>query len=174
MPVIVVTRLRLRDPAFFDEFFASAVAVAEQAKNSEGNLGADVLAEADNTFWTSTAWQERDLMNAFVGSEPHLSTMGRLDGWCDEATFVDWEQASAALPDWQDGYGHLIASGQAAESYKCDRGPSHPRFPRPSRVLLAGERSQVLGGVVPQDIPDRSLEDIADNPSWCSGVSEPA
>jgi hypothetical protein len=35
MPVIVVTRLRLRDPAFFDEFFASAVAVVEQAQNPQ-------------------------------------------------------------------------------------------------------------------------------------------
>ena len=44
MPVIVVTRLRLKDPAFFGDFFADAVAVVEQAQNSEGNLGADVLA----------------------------------------------------------------------------------------------------------------------------------
>lgn len=42
MPVIVVTRLRLKDAAVFDEFFASPVAVVEQAQNSEGNLGADV------------------------------------------------------------------------------------------------------------------------------------
>jgi hypothetical protein len=35
MPVIVITRLRLKDPAFFDDFFASAVAVVEQAQNSE-------------------------------------------------------------------------------------------------------------------------------------------
>jgi quinol monooxygenase YgiN len=86
MTVIVVTRLRLRDPKFFDEFFAHAVAVVEQAQNSPGNLAADVLAEANNTYWTRTAWQERALMDAFVGSEPHLSTMGRLDDWCDEAT----------------------------------------------------------------------------------------
>src|SRR5215469_6665024 len=94
MPVIVVTRLRLRDPAFFDDFFAHAVAVTEQAQKSQGNLHADVLAEANNTYWTRTAWRERDLMNAFVGSEPHLSTMDRIADWCDEATFVDWEQAS--------------------------------------------------------------------------------
>ena len=50
MPIVVVTRLRLRDAVFFDEFFASAVAVTEQAQNSEGNLGADMLAEANNTF----------------------------------------------------------------------------------------------------------------------------
>jgi hypothetical protein len=44
MPVIVVARLRLRAPAFFDEFFASAVAAVEQAQNPQGNLGTDVLA----------------------------------------------------------------------------------------------------------------------------------
>jgi hypothetical protein len=131
MPVIVVTRLRLRDAAFFDEFFASAVAVTEQAQGSAGNLGADVLAEADNTFWTRTAWQERDLMHAFVGSEPHLTTMGRLDDWCDEATFVDWEQASAALPDWQDGYRHLIANGQVASLTNASDAHHSRDFPAP-------------------------------------------
>jgi hypothetical protein len=114
MPVIVVTRLRLRDPAFFDEFFASAVAAVEQAQGSAGNLGADVLAEANNTYWTRTAWQGRAAMNGFVGAEPHLSIMGRIDDWCDEATFVDWEEASAGPLDWQDGYRRIVAGGQAA------------------------------------------------------------
>ena len=75
------------------------MAVVEQAKNSQDYLGADVLAEANNTYWTRTAWHERDLMNAFVGSEPHLSTMDRIADWCDEATFIDWEQAGTDLPD---------------------------------------------------------------------------
>src|SRR6266702_2925025 len=100
MPVMSVTRLRLKDPGFFDEFFASAVAAVEQAKNSDGNLGAEVLADANNTYWTVTGWQERGAMNTFVGSEPHRGTMRRLDEWCDEATFIDWEQASMALPEW--------------------------------------------------------------------------
>jgi hypothetical protein len=29
--------------------------------------------------------------------------MSRLDDWCGEAAFVDWEQASADLPGRQDG-----------------------------------------------------------------------
>jgi hypothetical protein len=131
MPFIVVTRLRLRDSAFFDEFFASAVAVVEQATNSEGNLGADVLAEANNTFWTRTAWKERGLMDAFVRSEPHVNTMGRLDEWCDEATFVDWEQASAGLPDRQEGYGHLIANGQVASLTNAADAHHARDFPSP-------------------------------------------
>ncbi len=132
MPVIVVTRLRLRDPAFFDEFFANAVAVVEQAKGSPGNLDADVLAEANNTYWTRTAWQERGLMDAFVGNEPHLSTMGRLGDWCDEATFVDWDQTGADLPDWQDSYRRLVADGQAASLAGATEAHHTRDFPAPA------------------------------------------
>ena len=131
MPVIVVTRLRLKDPALFDEFFASAIAVTEQAQSSAGNLGADVLAEANNTYWTRTAWQERVLMNAFVGAEPHRRTMSRISDWCDEATFVDWEQAGADLPDWQDGYRRLVASGQGATLTQATDAHHSRQFPAP-------------------------------------------
>jgi heme-degrading monooxygenase HmoA len=131
MAVIVVTRLRLKDPAFFEEFFASAVAVVEQAQNSEGNLGADVLAEANNTYWTRTAWEGRDQMNAFVGGTPHLETMSRIDEWCDEATFVEWEQTGAALPDWQDGYGRIVASGQGPSLTDGTEAHRSRQFPAP-------------------------------------------
>jgi hypothetical protein len=114
MPVIAVTRLRLRNAALLDEFFTSAVASLEQAQKAAGSLGADVLADAGNTWWTVSAWQARSLMQAFVDSEPHQSTIARLDRWCDEATFVDWEQPGPELPDWQTSYRRLIAEGQIA------------------------------------------------------------
>jgi hypothetical protein len=131
MPVIVVTRLRLRDPAFFDEFFTAAVAVVEQAQKSDGNAGADVLADANNTFWTRTAWQDRRLMDAFVGAEPHLRTMSRIDQWCDEATFVDWEQPGADLPDWQASYRRLVAEGQGANLTQPSDAQASRAFPPP-------------------------------------------
>jgi hypothetical protein len=131
MPVIVVTRLRLRDPALLDEFFTAAVTVLEQAKSSDGSLGADVLADANNTWWTVTAWQERGPMRAFVGDQPHLRTMARLDDWCDEATFVDWEQASADLPDWQASYRRLVADGQVASLTQASDAHETRAFPPP-------------------------------------------
>jgi len=72
-----------------------------------------VLAEANNTYWTRTAWQERASMDGFVGREPHLSTMNRIDDWCDEAAFVDWEQSTAGPLDWQEGHRRLVADGKA-------------------------------------------------------------
>ena len=48
--------------------------------------------------------------------------MSRIDDWCDEATFVDWEQPGEDAPDWQDGYRRLVADG---------RGRARPMRPRP-------------------------------------------
>jgi hypothetical protein len=114
MPVIVVTRLRLRNPSLLDEFFTHAAAVLEQATKSEGNLGADALAEAHDAWWSKTAWQDRAHMEAYTNTEPHLSTEALLDHLCDEATFVDWEQSSPELPDWQTSWRHLVADGHSA------------------------------------------------------------
>ena len=131
MPLIVITRLRLKDPALFDQFFAAAVAVVEQATKSEGNLGADVLADANHTYWTRTAWQGREQMDAFVGALPHLHTMDRIADWCDEATFTDWEQAGADLPDWQTSYRRLVAEGKAASLTEPTDAHQTREFPPP-------------------------------------------
>jgi heme-degrading monooxygenase HmoA len=114
MAFLVVTRLRLRDPKYLDEFVGSAFAVVDQASNSEGNLAAEVLADANETYWTRTAWTDRDAMRDFMTSEPHLGTMGHLSTWCDEATFVDWEQDEPDLPDWQAAFNRLVSDGQVA------------------------------------------------------------
>jgi hypothetical protein len=131
MPVIVVTRLRLKDPGLLDEFFTDAVAAIEQAGKAEGNLGANALADANNAWWTVSAWQERQPMLAFTGNEPHRSIMTRLDHYCDEATFVDWEQGSADLPDWQTSWRHLTADGTAAKLTQPSDANETRAFPRP-------------------------------------------
>ena len=131
MPIIVVTRLRLRDPALLDEFFTDAVAAIEQATKADGNLGADALADANNAWWSVSAWQDRDRMRAFVGSEPHLGITARLDHYCDEATFVDWEQASPTLPDWRTNWSHLTADGKPAELTNASAANQTRDFPPP-------------------------------------------
>jgi heme-degrading monooxygenase HmoA len=114
VPTIVVTRLRLKNRSLLDDFFASAVALLEQAKGSPGILGSDVLADANDTWWTVTSWDTRPSMTTFVKTDPHFNTMSRLDGWCNEATFVDWDQSGPDLPDWQTAWRRLTSEGQKA------------------------------------------------------------
>jgi quinol monooxygenase YgiN len=131
MPVIVVTRLRLRDPSLLDEFFTHAAAVLEQAMKSEGNIGADALAEAHDAWWSLTAWEDREHIETYVNTDPHLSTEALLDHLCDEATFVDWEQANAELPDWLTSWRHLVADGHSASLTNPSPANQTRSFPAP-------------------------------------------
>jgi quinol monooxygenase YgiN len=131
MPIIVVTRLRLRDPSLLDEFFTHAAAVLEQAMKSEGNIGADALAEAHDAWWSVTAWDDRAHMEAYVNTDPHLSTEALLDHLCDEATFVDWEQDTAELPDWQTSWRRLVVDGRSAPLTNPSDANDTRAFPAP-------------------------------------------
>ena len=131
MAFLVVTRLRLRDPEYLDEFVASAFAVVDQANNSVGNLVADVLADANDTYWTRTAWTDRAAMRDFMTSEPHFDTMDHLSKWCDEATFVDWEQDSPELPNWQAAFDRLVNDGQVATVDHPSENHQSRAFPPP-------------------------------------------
>jgi hypothetical protein len=86
-----------------------------------------------------TSWQGRGPMQAFVQAEPHLSTMAKLDHLCDEATFVDWEQASPHLPDWQSSYRRLVADGQVSTLSQPSAANQTKDFPPP--VEPAGSTS---------------------------------
>jgi quinol monooxygenase YgiN len=138
MPVVVVTRLRLKDPALLDEFFTAAVAAIEQAQKSDGNLGADALADAGNAWWSVSAWTGRRQMQAFVDAEPHAGISTRLDHFCDEATFVDWEQDSPHLPDWQTSWRHLTADGKVAELTHPSDANQTRAFPPPVEPAQSG------------------------------------
>jgi len=114
MAVVAVTRLRLRDVAQLEDFLTAALALLEQAKRAAGVLGSDAIAETNSTWWTCTVWDSRASMRSFVRTDPHRATMDRLDDWCDEATFVDWEQPGSELPDWKTSHAHIVAEGQSA------------------------------------------------------------
>ena len=131
MAVIVVTRLRLKDPALLDEFFTDALAAIEQAQKSNGNLGVDALADADNAWWSVSAWGERRPMLSYVRSEPHQTIRSKIDHYCDEATFVDWEQDSPDLPDWPTNWRRLVADGLPAELTQPSAAHQTRAFPAP-------------------------------------------
>ena len=98
----------------------------------------DALADANNAWWSVTAWQERRLMQSYVRSKPHQAIRSKIDHYCDEATFVDWEQDSPDLPDWQTNWRHLVADGQAAELTQPSAAHQTRDFPAPVVAPPAG------------------------------------
>jgi hypothetical protein len=112
MAFISVTRLRLRSMRFVPPFLWWSLLSAVQAKRAPGNLSATGLRDSHLTFWTLTAWSDEDSMRAFMLSGPHKRAMPKLVEWCDEASVVHWDQATAELPSWPEAHRRIVQEGR--------------------------------------------------------------
>lgn len=128
MPLISVTRLRVRSYRFMPGFFYYAMRSARQAQDAKGNLGVNLTRDTHLTFWTGTVWEDEEAMRAFVLAGPHRKVMNRLPEWCDEAHVVHWTQKDAKLPEWYEAHRRLVAHGRALRVY-------HPSINHENRDL---------------------------------------
>ncbi|HKQ03834.1 MAG TPA: antibiotic biosynthesis monooxygenase [Blastocatellia bacterium] len=115
MPLISVTRLRVRSLFYLPQFGWQALATARQAERAPGFMCGRLVREARNTFWTVTAWKDAAAMKAYRDSGAHRKVMPRLLKWCDEASTVHWEQGGAALPTWAEAHRRMEAEGRPSK-----------------------------------------------------------
>jgi len=78
MPLISVTRLRVRSWGYLPQFALQYLKSAKQAERSAGFLGGKLLRNPKNTFWTMTAWKDEPAMNAFRSAGAHGAVMRKL------------------------------------------------------------------------------------------------
>lgn len=102
MNVFVATRLKVRQHRFVPGFLTGSLAVAWQARNSDGYLGGKLRVESDNVFWTLTAWDSGSAVAAFRSSGTHATLAPKLAGWASEGVIGVWSSASPDLPDWDE------------------------------------------------------------------------
>ncbi len=96
--IVVVTRLHVRWWRFLPSFVVHVWRIRRQAQLSAGFLGGALAGELPRGFWTFTVWTDEPAMRAFQTAAPHVNTMPRLPHWCDEASYVHWQQDDASLP----------------------------------------------------------------------------
>jgi heme-degrading monooxygenase HmoA len=136
MPLISITRLRVRSIRFLPVFALNANRSLRQVRTSAGFQGGSLLADRNWTFWTMTAWDSQESMRGFMTAGSHKAAMPRLLDWCDEASVVHWDQAEAALPSWTEADQRMRASGRASKVRNPS--PQHAtltyRAPRVSNV----------------------------------------
>jgi quinol monooxygenase YgiN len=79
-------------------FLRAAIAIRQQVLHADGAVGVALNTALPRTFFTLSAWRDRDALDAFVGSEPHVSSMRRYRTAMADARFVFWSTAAENLP----------------------------------------------------------------------------
>ena len=115
MVVVSVTRLHLRSLRFFPQFFLYTIASMRQVRRAPGCLGGWVGGEGIRGFWTVTCWTDLEPMRAFRNRGPHVQAMRKLLHWCDEASFLHFEQESEEPPDAEAAHGRLGKGGRLSK-----------------------------------------------------------
>jgi hypothetical protein len=131
MPLVSITRLRVRSWRFLPMFFFYALRSTRQAARSDGNLATRLLRDRRRTFWTATLWTSEVEMKRFMLAGAHGRAMRKLLHWCDEAALVHWIQENAVLPSWPEAHARLQTEGRPSKvNYPSSTHIAH-RFPDP-------------------------------------------
>jgi hypothetical protein len=90
--------LRLDSVRRVPGFLRSAMAIRQQVLHADGAVGVSLNTDLPRTFFTLSAWRDREALNAFVRSEPHVSSMRRYRPAMADARFVFWNVPADTLP----------------------------------------------------------------------------
>jgi hypothetical protein len=115
MPVISLTRLRVRSLRFLPGFAWYTFQSKRQLARSAGFLGGTLGSAPALAFWTVSAWQDENSMKRFRDTDWHKRAMPKLLSWCDEASVARWTQDSAALPDRNAMLERMTAIGRTSK-----------------------------------------------------------
>lgn len=119
--VLMASRFQLRSLRHVPRFFVDAIRIRKQVLAAPGAVGVSLIAHPlRRTFYTLSAWRDRQSLNALVGAEPHRSTMGRHRHAMQDSAFVFWTARANSLPaGWADAQRRLAT--QAAAPPSADR-----------------------------------------------------
>jgi hypothetical protein len=97
--IVLGSRLELRAHRHVPGFLVAALRVRRQALRSAGAIGVSLRAEpARKTFWTLSAWTDREALDRFVTAMPHARVMRRYHDRMASSGFTTWQQPVGALP----------------------------------------------------------------------------
>ena len=109
---VSLTRLRLRSFRFVPLFMWANEKTVKQLVASAGFCEGKLLVAGPREFWTVTVWADENSMRKFRAAGAHLGAMGKLAGWCDEASVAHWSQDVEAIPDWETVHARMRDTGR--------------------------------------------------------------
>lgn len=137
--LVSITRLRVRQWRFLPSFLFHALRTRRQVKRSAGFLAGAFARELPLVFWTFTVWTDERTMRAFRNTAAHMKAMPRLLRWCNEASYVHWQQDDAVTPTAAIAFVQLRDTGKTSKV-------SHPSAAHAAGRTTADREPKVVGG----------------------------
>lgn len=107
-PTVMASKFELRDRRDVPAFFVAALKIRRQMLNSPGVLGISLIAKPlAGTFFTLSAWESREHLQAAVVGHPHLETMKRFGPRTAQSLFAFWTPGTDGRPTWQEAHRRL-------------------------------------------------------------------
>ncbi len=132
MPIVSITRIKVRFWSHLPAFLVQTFRIARQAARADGSLAVALLRDRGKTFWTSTSWSSEGAMKAFMHAKPHGPTMRKLMEWSNETALVHWTQAGAELPSGRRHINVFSGTGGRQRSTTRHRPTRRTPFPTPT------------------------------------------
>jgi Domain of unknown function (DUF3291) len=131
MPLVSITRLRVRAFRYLPAFLVNAFHSARQAKLASGNLAITILSDSNFAFWNRTVWDNEASMRTFLLSRAHGRVMPRLLEWCDEASVVHWMHKTNEVPTWREAHRRMQTDGRRSKVNHPSEAQERFDFPQP-------------------------------------------
>jgi quinol monooxygenase YgiN len=105
----MASRFEVRSAKDVPRFFLKSLAAWRQVRSAPGCLGASLIAKPlRGTFYTLSAWENRDALYAFARTQPHRAIMTSLRPTMRSGIFTFWDVPAGQLPlSWDDAQRRL-------------------------------------------------------------------
>ncbi|KMS68672.1 hypothetical protein ACM01_37965 [Streptomyces viridochromogenes] len=112
---VMASRLEVRSLKDVPRFFLQSLAAWKQVSGAPGAYGASLIAEPlKRTFWTLSAWEDKDALYTYARTEPHRSIMKGLRPTMKDSVFTFWQVPATDLPiTWPDARRRLAEQDHA-------------------------------------------------------------
>jgi hypothetical protein len=96
---VMASRLPLRSHLRIPRFLTATLRIRRQLSAAPGLIGYALDAKLlDKTFWTVSAWQSREQLEAFAAADPHRRDVSKIRPQMEPTTFVFWSAKASDLP----------------------------------------------------------------------------
>jgi hypothetical protein len=97
--VVMASRLPLAHHRHIPGFLRATTQIRRQLANATGLVGYALDAKLlSKTFWTLSAWQSREALEAFTHGNPHIARVNEIRPRMRQTTFVFWTCRAGELP----------------------------------------------------------------------------